>query len=174
MANLNISHKTHFIHNLAIFILLCFIQPVSVLADSAQEAVDSIVNGKQAPFGVVFEVVESDSKALQWAIPAISHYVKQLRERFPDLGIAVVSHGREEFGLMKARRNQLPAVHSAVQSLVADDVPVQVCGTHASWRGKTAEDFPDYVSVVPAGPAEIRNYEDMGYIRVRVKNSRLE
>jgi len=167
----NHSYKTFLIRYLAVFILLCFSLPGSVLAGSTQEVVDGIVKSKQAPFGVVFEVVEGDSKALQWAIPAISQYVKQLRERFPDLGIAVVSHGREEFGLMKNRQQELPEVHSAVQSLVANDVPVQVCGTHASWRGKTAEDFPDYVNVVPAGPTEIRNYEDMGYTRIVVRKS---
>ncbi len=56
-----------------------------------------------APFGVVFEIVEHDENALQWAIPAIDRYVRQLRKRFPDIGLAVVSHGREEFALMKSR-----------------------------------------------------------------------
>jgi intracellular sulfur oxidation DsrE/DsrF family protein len=163
--------KALFIRNLVIFIIFFLNQPDIASAGTTQEKVNNIVNDKQTPFGVVFEIVESDSKALQWAIPAINHYVQQLRQRFPDLGIAVVSHGREEFGLMKTRQKQLPEVHSAVQSLVASDVTVQVCGTHASWRGKTAEDFPDYVSVVPAGPTEIRNYEDMGYIRIVVRKS---
>lgn len=165
----NSPHTKFLIGSLFIFIIAFLSQPSDTLAETTQEKVSDILKRKEPPFGIVFEIVESDSTALQWAIPAISNYVKQLRERFPEMGIAVVSHGREEFGLMKSRQKQLPEVHSAVQSLVANDVPVQVCGTHASWRGKTAEDFPDYVNVVPAGPTEIRNYEDMGYTRIVVK-----
>jgi len=40
---------------------------------------------------------------------------------------------------------------------------VQVCGTHASWRDKTPEDFPDYVDVVPSAPVQINDYEALGY-----------
>jgi intracellular sulfur oxidation DsrE/DsrF family protein len=138
-----------------------------VLAGSQQE-VEQLLAQDDAPFGVVFEIVEGDSDALQWAIPAVNRYVTQLRQRFPDIGLAVVSHGSEEFGLMKSRQQENAKVHKTVQSLVANDVPVHVCGTHASWKGKSAADFPDYVDVAPAGPTEIRNYEAMGYVRVEV------
>jgi hypothetical protein len=40
---------------------------------------------------------------------------------------------------------------------------VHVCGTHAGWYGVTPEDFPDYVDVTTAGPAQINDYEAMGY-----------
>ena len=54
-----------------------------------------------------------------------------------------------------------------MKSLVQDDsIPVHICGTHASWYNKTADDFPDYVDVTPAGPTEINNYEEMGYVLV--------
>ena len=136
---------------------------------STDDEINNILASKDAPFGVVFEVVERDGDALDWAIPAINNYVKQLRARFPDIGLAVVSHGSEQFGLMKSQQNKKAEVHKTVQSLVANDVPVHVCGTHASWRGKEAKDFPDYVDVAPAGPTEIRNYEAMGYLLVEVE-----
>ena len=50
-----------------------------------------------------------------------------------------------------------------VQALVAADVPVHVCETHAGWYGVTAEDFPDYVNVAPTGPGQVRLYEELGY-----------
>ncbi len=56
-----------------------------------------------------------------------------------------------------------------MRSLVADGVPVLVCGIHASWRGKDAGDFPDYVDMTLAGPTAIRNYEDMGYALIELK-----
>ncbi|HEC20595.1 MAG TPA: hypothetical protein ENI97_14855 [Gammaproteobacteria bacterium] len=133
-----------------------------------QAEIDRLLAREDAPFGVVFEIVEGDGDALQWAIPTVNDYVKQLRARFPDIGLAVVSHGSEQFGLMKSEQKDNAQVHKTVQSLVASDVPVHVCGTHASWRGKNASDFPDYVDVAPAGPTEIRNYEAMGYVLIEI------
>jgi len=133
-----------------------------------QQEIEQLLAQKDAPFGVVFEIVEGNDDALQWAIPAINQYISQLRKRFPDIGLAVVSHGSEQFGLLKNQQKENSLVHTAVQSLVASDIPVHVCGTHASWRGKTAADFPDYVHVTPAAPTEIRNYEAMGYALIEI------
>lgn len=129
----------------------------------SQQQIDDILAQSDPPFGVVFEIVEGDDDALQWAIPEVNRHVQQLRERFPEIGLVVVSHGSEQFGLMKSRQQKNAPVHQAVQSLVSSDVPVVVCGTHASWRNKNADDFPDYVDVAPAGPAAIKNYESMGF-----------
>jgi len=148
--------------------ILMFFTSAHVHAGTQQE-IEELLAQNTGPFGVVFEIAEGSSDALQWAIPAVNNYVKQLRARFPDIGLAVVSHGSEEFGLMKSKQQENAKVHKTVQSLVASDVPVHVCGTHASWKGKSADDFPDYVDVAPAGPTEIRNYEAMGYVLIKVR-----
>lgn len=140
--------------------------PVTSTQAGNQDEINRILAMQASPIGVVFEVVEGDGNALDWAIPAINHYVIQLRKHFPDIALAVVSHGSEQFGLMTSRQEEKAELHKTVQSLVANDVPVHVCGTHASWRGKKSSDFPDYVDVAPAGPTEIRNYEAMGYKRI--------
>ena len=153
------------------FILFCIITLLSVGLSQAntQQKIEQLLAQQDAPFGVVFEIVEGDGDALKWAIPAVNKYVKQLQKRFPDIGLAVVSHGSEQFGLLTSKQKQHNDVHKTVQSLVASDVPIHVCGTHASWRGKDANDFPDYVSVSPAGPTEISNYEEMGYVLIVVE-----
>lgn len=148
--------------------IFAFLFSTSSQAGNQQE-IEQLLAQEDAPFGVVFEIVEGSGDALQWAIPAVNKYVKQLRNRFPDIGLAVVSHGSEQFGLMKSKQKEKAQVHKTVQSLVASDVPVHVCGTHASWRGKEAKDFPDYVDVTPAGPTEIRNYEAMGYVLIEIE-----
>lgn len=150
------------------FTILTFLFNNAALASNQQE-IDELLAQEDAPFGVVFEIVEGNGDALKWAIPAVNKYIQQLRERFPDIGLAVVSHGSEQFGLMKSEQKKKPEVHKTVQSLVASDVPVHVCGTHASWRGKGEDDFPDYVDVAPAGPTEIRNYEAMGYVLIEIE-----
>jgi intracellular sulfur oxidation DsrE/DsrF family protein len=149
--------------------LLLFTFVAATAQASSQDQVEKLLAQQDAPFGVVFEIVEGRTDALEWAIPEVNKYVKQLRQRFPDIGLAVVSHGNEQFGLMTTRQDKHKQVHQTVQTLVASDVPVHVCGTHASWKGKTADDFPDYVDVAPAGPTEIRNYEAMGYVLIEVE-----
>jgi len=136
----------------------------TLASERNQMQIDMIIKQDTPPFGVVFEVVEHDGDALAWALPDIKKYAKQLKDRFPDIGIAVVSHGREEFALLTSEKNKRKEIHKTVQSLVNDDtIPVHICGTHASWYGKKPGDFPDYVDVAPSGPAQITNYEDMGY-----------
>jgi intracellular sulfur oxidation DsrE/DsrF family protein len=149
------------------FSLLCLLlfSPWAAAIEDEKE-VGYILNMEVAPLGVVFEIVESSPDALSWAIPQVVKFSKQLREKFPDIAIAVVSHGKEQFGLMKSEQEANSKVHKAVKSLLAEDVPVHVCGTHASWYGKGEEDFPDYIDVTPAGPTQIANYEDMGYEKV--------
>jgi intracellular sulfur oxidation DsrE/DsrF family protein len=92
----------------------------------------------------------------------------QLRERFSDIDIAVVTHGSEQFALLKSEASSRAAVHRGVQSLALNNVPVHVCATHASWRGKLADDFPDYVDVTPAGPNKIRDYQFIGYSLIKI------
>lgn len=117
---------------------------------------------------MVFEVVEGSDDALKWAIPLINQYIQQLRHRFPELSVAVVSHGSEQFGLLKSEARNNQKVHKSVQSLVLNNVPVHVCATHASWRDKRAIDFPDYVDVTPSGPSKIHDYQFMGYILITI------
>jgi intracellular sulfur oxidation DsrE/DsrF family protein len=95
--------------------------------------------------------------------PRVTDYARRLRARFPDLSMAVVSHGKEEFALQKSHRREYAQVHQGVRALVGNDIPLHVCGTHAGWYGVTAEDFPDYVDVAAAGPAQVNDYRKLGW-----------
>ncbi|MDH3219331.1 MAG: DsrE family protein [Gammaproteobacteria bacterium] len=129
----------------------------------ANEDVDKLLVRSEAPHGIVFEIVEGDRGALEKLLPEVRSAIAAIRVRFPQTEFAVVSHGREEFALQTKYRAEHAAVHRQVQSLVADEVPVHVCETHAGWYGVSAEDFPDYVNVAPTGPGQIRLYQDLGY-----------
>lgn len=153
--------------SLLLSFLLCLLS-LAALASSNNE-VEEILTMPIPPFGVVFEIAENDEYALSWAIPKVNEFVKKLRGRFPELGIAVVTHGSEQFALMSEKSSSNQAMHDVIKTLVNNDVSVQACGTLASWRGKGPDDFPEYVEVVPAGPTEIRNYQAMGYQLIRVR-----
>jgi len=126
--------------------------------------VDTLLAEKQAPYGVVFEIVSGESGLLSKLLPAIKADIKKLRDRFPGLPVAIVTHGNEQFDLLTENRSTETIAHSLVEQMVkSNDVDVHVCGTHAEWKNKFPEDFPDYVNVSATGPAQINDYVDMGY-----------
>ncbi len=130
---------------------------------SANSDVDNLLAQSTTPDGVVFEIVESDKSALEYLLPRVREAITKIREKFPDTDFAVVSHGREEFALQTRYQTEQSGIHNAVLSLVAEDVPVYVCETHAGWYGVSADDFPDYVEVAPSGPGQINLYLELGY-----------
>lgn len=149
------------------FLLMAGMQAWASSSHRAQ--VDRLIAQKDAPPGVVFEIVQGDAQALEWAIPEVARQAKRLRERFPKLDIAVVTHGREMFALQTDQRTQNPQVHAAVEQLAKQEgVPVHVCETYAGWKGVGAEAFPAYVNVAPAGPTQINNYRALGYVLVKL------
>ncbi len=144
-----------------------FLLPLAHGAD--HPVVAQLLAQPQAPPGVVFEIATGDPAALAWAVPQVADYARRLRSRFPGLDMAVVSHGREMFALQQDRRAVAAGVHGAVEQLAREQhIPVHVCGTYANWRGVAEEAFPDYVNVAPEGPAQVRAYQALGYVVVRV------
>lgn len=139
------------------------------LADAASpnQEVEAVLARAEAPSGVVFEVVSSRENALQRVLPDIKRYAERLKARFPEIGVAVVSHGSEQFSLLSENQPKYAGLHQSIEALVkSEDIPVHVCGGHASWRDNVPEDFPKFVDVAPSGPGQIRVYEDMGYVLI--------
>ena len=150
-----------------IFSTLLIIQPAS--ASDPNEQVEEILALKEAPAGIVFEIVTGESNSLQWALPETQNYIKELRSRFPKLDIAIVTHGDEQFALKANNNKKYKKVHSLTQQLVQkDNIPLHVCGTYAGWKGVSEEEFPDYVDVAAAGPATINDYIALGYILIKI------
>lgn len=119
---------------------------------------------KQAPAGVVFEIVSDEADLLGELLPSVKADIIKLRQRFPGLPVAIVSHGSEQFALSSKNYSAGQRTHDMVKSLVrSDKVDVHVCATHAGWYGVSAEEFPDYVDVTAAGPVLIDDYEAIGY-----------
>jgi len=140
-----------------------------VLGSSAAE-IDKILGQSTPPFGVVFEIVENDRAFLNRAVLEVTKYIQQLRQKFPQLHIALVSHGKEQFALMTKQQQKQSTLHKKVRSLIQDEhVTLHVCGTHASWYGIAPEEFPDFVDVAAAGPAQINDYVKLGYTLIRIR-----
>ena len=149
------------------FALLSF-GVAAVAAEPSDAAVRRLTAQSKPPPGVVFEIVSANEAGLERAIPLVSRHARELRKRFPRLPIAVVTHGREMFALQADRRAEREAVHSGVEALKKDAIPVHVCETYAGMRGLSAEAFPAYVDVAPSGPSQIKSYLELDYVLIRI------
>ncbi len=150
------------------FIAILFILNLAPVQVNADEASD-FLQLDPIPDGIVFEIVEAGEDDLTELLPKVRQIIETIKAEHPDIDFAVVSHGREEFALQTKNQQTYSDIHDNVRSLVADDVPVYVCETHAGWYGVTAEDFPDYVNVAPTGPGQVGLYEELGYYLIVIE-----
>ncbi|MEW8317420.1 MAG: hypothetical protein AB2660_06510 [Candidatus Thiodiazotropha sp.] len=148
-----------------LFSLILFLSLTNLTLADPQ--VDRLLEAEEEPAGVIFEIIEDDDDALGWALPKVARLSAKLRKRFPELPIAVVSHGREQFGLLADEADGLLApIHANAKQLQSEDIDLHVCGVHAGWDGYTPEDYPAYVDVSPSGPAQIRDYRNLGFVLI--------
>lgn len=154
--------RTYFI---ALLLLATGLASQAGLASDRYTVAD-ILTMDEAPTGVVFEVVSGRDDYLQTALENFNTYQQQLKERFPEIELAIVSHGLEQFALTTTNQPTYDSIHGLVKRITASDVPVTVCGNHARMRGVAATEFPDYVEVAARGPAAVAAYQDQGYLLV--------
>ena len=148
-----------------LFLHLIFVIITTATAPVLADEIDDILAGETAPPGTVFEIVSGDHDLLRDLLPAIQNNIHRLHKRFPGLDIAIVTHGEEQFALTTNNRENDPGLHSIAETLVDDQqVSLHVCGTYAAWNGISPEDFPEFVDVAAAGPAQINDYRALGYI----------
>ena len=123
-----------------------------------------ILKAKQPPEGIVFEIVSDEPGLLKKLLPSIKENIIRLRDRFPDLPIAIVTHGKEQFDLTIKNQGSEVKTHQMLRKMVNEDgIDLHVCATHAEWYGVMPEEFPDFVDVSAEGPAQIDDYEAIGY-----------
>ena len=117
---------------LAVFCVACsFADALEKELFPEQSEIDALAMSEQLN-GVVFLVMEQDEEALTWVLPRVIHYTKQLRSKWKDISIIVLSHGNEMFALQSKYKKSYGEMHSMVAQLVsAHDVLFQVCGSYA-------------------------------------------
>jgi len=136
----------------------------TTIALASALSVNDLLKEQHAPEGVVFEIVSGQPDLLNTLLPRLKKDIERLRKRFPELPVAIVTHGREQFALTSKNSQSAEVAHSLVKQLVNESqIKVHVCETFASWQNISAEDFPDYVDVSPTGPAQINDYLELDY-----------
>lgn len=129
-----------------------------------QVFVNQILGENTPPAGVIFTVLEYDEDALYWVLPRVEKYMQELRQRFPKLHIAMVSHGDEIIALSQKNKHKHKKTHKLLKKLVVhNNLIFHICGSMARMNELDPDDFPDYVDVVPYGPAQVEDYLSLGF-----------
>jgi intracellular sulfur oxidation DsrE/DsrF family protein len=128
--------------------------------------VDRLLAANQEPDGVVFELMAWEDNTWDWASPMIASLIGQLRQKYPTIDIALVSHGAELFDLALSQNNAEHPSIKILESLSDKNVAVHVCGNYASFKGLGVDDFLPFVDVVPSGPAQVEDYIKLGFVHI--------
>ena len=137
---------------------------------SGEAGIQQILLSSKPPVGVVFEVASDDDDGLRWALPLVQSYAIALRQKFPDIKLAMVFHGEEQFQLTKDSSQYFVDAHEQVKSLIKNQgIDVHVCGNYAAGFGVEEDDFVDYVDVAARGPAQVNAYENDGYVSLFIR-----
>ncbi len=159
--------------NIPRFILVIFLlifQSPAFATEFSNLSVTKIIQSNEVPDGVVFELMSWDKNTWQWASPMIYSLRNQLKAKYPEIDVAVVSHGAEQFQLTKDKVLEQAKAIAQLSELVEDGVSLHVCGTHSSWRDVPNSSYIDITDVTPSGPAQINNYINIGYKHVMLQS----
>ncbi len=152
--------------HLTIGLLLIFSLPVLQASEFRNDEVDALLAADVEPDGVVFEIISWEDNTWDWAAPMLSAFTMRLRNRFPELDIALVSHGNELFDLALEQENLSRPAMQSLQNLSDDNVDIHVCGSFAKYKHLGNNDFLPFVDVSPSGPAQINDYIKLGFMRI--------
>ena len=153
-----------------LLVIFIFAIGKAIGGDFPEQSIVDDIYAKERPEGVVFLVMEHDEEAYRWVLPRVLHYTRQLRNRWSDLSIVVLSHGDEMAALQSEYRSLYGEQHMLIQKLVNEyDVLFQVCGSFARFADIDSSEFPDYIDVVPFAPAEIENYRMLEFRMVNLE-----
>ncbi len=143
---------------------LFFVLLIPIAKAEEVEQIEAMINSKQGPAGVVFEIVGGDANSLKAAIIRIESYIEKIKFQFPATKFIVISHGVEQFSLLTENEIEHPKLHKQIQRLVKDDqIPLQVCGSFAGMMDIEDKEFQSFIEVVDSAPAQIEYYKYKGY-----------
>ncbi|NNJ91251.1 MAG: DsrE family protein [Gammaproteobacteria bacterium] len=151
--------------NIILLFVLCLFS-LNLPATHHYPSVEKILASDNEPDGIVFELLSWDENTWTWAAPLLKEYRKRLLAKFPDIDIAVVSHGGEQFQLTREEAANQPMAMQTLQTLSDEGVSLHVCGTHSSWKDVSEDSYIDIVDVSPSGPAQINDYIKLGYTKI--------
>lgn len=132
------------------------------------EELQNIAKQNTAPAGVVIEITSGDKLYLTKIIAELKKDIEAIQKKHKAIPVAIVSHARESLLLSSKNQQAQPTLHADIKSLSDNNTNIHICGTYASWFNVSADDFPDYINVSPAGPVQVDDYIELGYLHIEL------
>jgi intracellular sulfur oxidation DsrE/DsrF family protein len=152
-----------------IAVLFLFLPIVSQATEYKNYEVSQIIQSAEMPEGIVFELITFEEDAWQWVAPMLEALTTQLRQKFPEIEIALVSHGSEMFDLAtRENRHSQPEIKQ-LASISDSGVDIHVCGNFASYQQLGDDDFLKFVDVAPSAPTQLNDYLNLGFELIRLE-----
>lgn len=169
----NLSHPllvVLFLFATVFFTPLAMSEPAQVLSNPIHADVQKLLDSQNPPDGVVFDIETLDKNALQDLAGYVKNQIELLKQKYPEVDIAIVSHGTEEYALQTRQQDSQASLHNTFNRLVSDQgVSIHVCGAVAGLNNLSQDDFPDYVTYSDSGMAQINDYKALGYKVIVIK-----
>lgn len=138
--------------------------------DYPATTLQQLLQARQAPDGVVFEITAWEDNSWDWAAPLLRRHVDQLREKYPGIDIVLISQGAELFDLARrAALQETPALQQLAR-LSEEGVNIYISGDYARWKRLGDKDFVDFVDVAESGSALLDDYIELGFIPVKLES----
>lgn len=139
-------------------------------AASMQQQVTNLL-ALAEPEGVVFDIETLEADALSRLMPDVVKQIQRIKSKYPEMDIAVVTHGAEEFALQASAQAENAELHQQLDQLVAESgISVHVCGAVAGLKKVSQEDFPEFVSYSESGLAQLNDYKALDYSVITVNS----
>ena len=152
---------------LAATLMLSVTRPAA--AEFTNPNLEQLLASGQQPEGVVFEIMAWQDHSWNWAAPMLQEYVERLRENYPGIDLALISHGAELFDLSRrAGLQNSPAIRRLAR-LGADGVEIYVDGEYARWKRLEQRDFLEFVEVVDSASAQLAAFIELGYEPIKLE-----
>jgi len=146
-------------------LLFCLLPATAFAFDD----IENLLKHEERPSGVVIEITSGDPLYLKNIIKELQGDINKLQQKFKDLPVAIVSHARESLLLATEETKKHKDFEQQIKTLASDNnTSVHVCGTYASWFNVSEDAFPEYINVSPAGPVQVDDYLDLGYVHIEL------
>lgn len=152
-----------------LIVSLLLLTGLAQAAEFYHAKVEQLIAQDLQPDGVVFELMSWEDNSWNWAVPMLDRFISRLQQKFPGLDVALVSHGAEMFDLsISANKKDDPAIKQ-LEDLHSNGLEVHVSADYAKYKRMDANSFLDFVDVPDSSDAQLENYQQLGFVRIRLE-----
>lgn len=148
-------------------ILLFILLPLSLFAKEYNHRIlEQYVLSSSAsePEGVLIEFKGNVDKWV-WVTQRIESYIRQIRNKYPNMEIEIVVHGKGIRNLTQASYDYGDA-KKKLKILSDSGIEVSVCGAKSKKMNIPLDGYADFINVAVSAPARIQELKLDGYVHI--------